>query len=60
MAFYIATPQFVQLHMSLNARSFPPRLCLRIRQQYVYNNILNKCKEGKLLCVTSTIKVYTF
>lgn len=60
MAFYVATSQFEQLHMGLNVLPSPPRLCLRIRQKYLYNNILNKCKEGKLLCVTSTIKVYTF
>lgn len=48
-AFYIATPRFVQLHMGLNALPSPQRLCLGIRQHYRYNNILNKCKEGKLL-----------
>ena len=30
-----------------------------IKQQYLYGNILNKCKEGKLRD-TSTIEDYTF
>lgn len=50
---------FVQLQVGLNAFPSPPRLCPRVRQQYLYNNILNKCKERKLHA-TPTIKVYTF
>lgn len=36
---------FVQLQVAVTAFPSPPRLCPRIRQQYLYNSILNKCKE---------------